>query len=212
MADARNSGQRRTVWRRRGRAKTIQLIHVGATRLGLIDRARPKTDPDHDSGYRDLLRQVTGCASAAECTDQQLDDVLAELKARGFVVQPTARKGRRPANMSSGDMRSKIEAQLTDMALSWTYAEGILRQQRGLPRGVACPVSGATARELRGIITALDVEQRKRRLLRDIDAKLTQAWQPREWLEDALGLRRGWERRTADLERASEWLQKRLGA
>jgi hypothetical protein len=212
MADARNSGQRRTVWRRRGRAKTIQLIHVGATRLGLIDRARQTTDPDHDRGYRDLLRQVTGCASAAGCTDQQLDDVLAELKARGFEVRPAARHGRRPANMSTGDMRAKVEAQLSDMGLSWSYAEGILRQQRGLPRGVACPVSGATARELRGIITALDVEQRKRRLLRDIDAMLTQIGQPREWLEEALSLCGGWERRTADLERASERLRERRGA
>lgn len=209
MVAAARSGRARVVGRVRGRAKTIQLIHVGASDLGLIDRALPRSDPDHDRDYRALLRAVTGQESASACTDAQLAALLAEMKRRGFEVRPAARHGRRPSNMTAGDMRTKIEAQLADMGEPWTYAEGILRQQRGLPRGVACPVGSATALELRGLVAALDVEHTKRSLLAEVDVRLLARGHTREWLRSELCLKRGWERSRKALGSALAWLDAR---
>lgn len=148
-------------WQAQGRPKLLQLIHVGATRLGLIDAALPAGDPERDQDYRRLLIELTGRNSCQDLNDAQLQLVLRELQDRGFVIEAPANVGRRPRNMAPGDMRTKVEALLADQGLPWAYAEAILRQQRGLPKGIACPVSTASAIELRGLIAALDRRAKK---------------------------------------------------
>ena len=182
---------------RTNRAKVIQLIHIGATRLGLIDPQCPKGTPEHDEAYRVLVSEATGgqARSCRDCTDAQLDAVMRELVRRGFTPKVSERRhGRRPQNLQPGDMRSKIEAQLASMGLPWSYAEAILRQMRGLPEGVSCPISATTAIELRALIAALYNEQRKRESLRELTRKARMAELTLEDLAEQLGFTKGWER------------------
>lgn len=192
----------------RGRTKTIQLIHVGAGQLGLIDPALPAGDPERDVLYRALIAEVTGGAarSCSDCTEAQLSAVLAALQHQGFRIEPAQRHGRRPANLTVGDMRSKVEALLTSMGLSWRYAESIVCRQRGLPKSVACPISATTATELRYLIAALSLEQSKRESLAAVDRALAVRGLSREDITSHLGLRTGWERRVKDLQQAMHHL------
>lgn len=187
------------------RAKLIQLIHVGAGKLGLIDTSLPASDPERTALYRAFIAETTEgrCDSCADCSDIQLDHLLARLIEQGFKIEPAARHGRRPRNMECGDMRSKVEALLTDMELPWGYAESILQRMRGFSKSIACPIVTATAIELRALIAALSTEQKKRDLLQRIDTVLhAQGWS-RTDLVTALRLRNGWERRIVDLEQAA---------
>lgn len=204
----RPAGRARQVGRVQTAADLRRLVHVGASEVGLIDSALPRTDPDHDRQYRDLLERVTGHRSSTACTWQQLHAVLWELKGMGFVVRPPRRVGRKPP-MQPGDLRSKLEALLSDMGEPWGYAEAILRQMRGLPREIACPVSGATALELRALVAACDVERAKRQALADLDAALLRIGRTRADVAAALALRGGWERRRTDLFRAAVWADER---
>lgn len=200
---------RRGVTMQRSRAKTIQLIHVGARNLGLIDPAVPVGDPAHDELYRALIREATEGRhdSCATCTDQELAVVLNALQARGFRIEPTAPHGRRPRNMAIGDMRTKVEALLTSMSLPWAYAEAILRRQRGLPMGIACPITATNAIDLRYLIAALDKEQHKRRMLIELDAAIADLGITRDRIMADLDLHQGWDRRVKDLEKAIEYCQ-----
>lgn len=51
----------------------IQKIHVAKSQLALADET-----------YRDILRRVTGKTSSTDCTEQQLEAVLAEFKRLGW--------------------------------------------------------------------------------------------------------------------------------
>lgn len=62
----------------------IAKVHLGAKELGLQEDAR-----------RDLMQRVTGKRSAADCTDAELDAILADYKAKGWT--PTVLRGGRPA-------------------------------------------------------------------------------------------------------------------
>lgn len=70
----------------------LAKVHLGAKDLGLNDDTR-----------RDLLERVTGFRSAADCTDDQLDAVLAEYRARGWA--PTVVKGGKPARVGAAPTR-----------------------------------------------------------------------------------------------------------
>lgn len=202
------SDRLRTYQAVRSRPKTIQLIHIGATQLGLIDSAIPAGDPARDSVYRAWIRDRTGgLESCAACSDAQLEMLLRDLRQSGFLPVPKRPQGRRPKDLPLGDMRTKVEALLTSMALPWGYAEAIVQRQRGLPPGVACPIAATSADDLRGLIAALDREARKRSMLADIDAALLARGQDRAALVAALDLPRGWERRMRDLHRVAAWLE-----
>lgn len=198
----------RPVGRRRDRASLIRLIHVGARELGLIDASSTGSDRDHL--YRALIGAVTGDGrtSCNDLSNEELEEVLRSLRRSGFKVQatPKYRYGRAPNNMSPKDMRAKIEALLTDMELNWGYAEAILRHQRGLPKEVACPISGATGLELRGLVAALAREQDKRALLREVDDELARRGMSRDDLSRRAGLASGWERRIDSLRAARAML------
>jgi len=56
-----------------GRRAMLAKVHLGAKDLGLDDDTR-----------RDVLERLTGHRSSADCTDAQLDQVLAEFKRMGW--------------------------------------------------------------------------------------------------------------------------------
>lgn len=56
-----------------GRRAMLAKIHLAAKELGLDEELR-----------RDVIEQVTGHRSSADCSDAQLDQVLAAFKARGW--------------------------------------------------------------------------------------------------------------------------------
>jgi len=79
-----------------GRRAMLAKVHLGAKELGLDEDTR-----------RDLLERLTDRRSSADCTDAQLDLVLAEFKRMGWTPKPasaataTARRptsGPRPAD------------------------------------------------------------------------------------------------------------------
>jgi hypothetical protein len=202
-------GAPQTVGRTRERAKTLQLIHIAAGQLGLIDAAIPAGDPDRDQLYRDLLEELTGRRSAAELSDAQLALVMARLKALGWQPQ-TGRHGRRP-QMQPGDIRTVAEALLADMGLRWDYAEAILRRNRGLPEDVGVAMQSATGEEWRSVVTALRAE-RQRRDLHRIDAALAVAGRSRAWLADRLRLPAAWHRQRSHVDAALAGLDAALAA
>ena len=101
-----------------------------------------------DDSYRALCRRIAdGVDSCADMTARQRLALIEEFKRLGFKAQPGRKTGRKPHNLKTGDPLAKIEAQLSAMGLSWRYAEGILRNLRGFPQEVACPVAGAGVSE-----------------------------------------------------------------
>lgn len=140
------------------RRNALAAIHIARQQLAL----------DEDT-YRDLVRRVSAqhgpaVDSSAKCSDAQRKALLDELRRLGArtpgAKKPAAYPGT-PHNFHSSampEMITKIEAQLTDMGLSWAYADAIAKRQCGIPR-----VAWVRKEEqLKGIIAALHVEQRKR--------------------------------------------------
>ncbi|OZY84856.1 hypothetical protein CBP51_16985 [Cellvibrio mixtus] len=79
------------------RARLIQLIHIGATELGM-----------DDDSYRQMLAnipQLEGARSVAKLSVPKLNIVLEHLKAKGFVVVP---KTANPQRKLADDPQSKL--------------------------------------------------------------------------------------------------------
>lgn len=183
------------------RKQEIKLIHVGCRDRGLDEETR-----------RALYRRVTdpetggtqGVSSVADMTAAQRRAVIDDLKRLGFRPRPAQHRkaGRQPRNISYAprDYRAKIEAQLSDMSLSWAYTESILRRMRALPDDIACPITGASAKELRALLTALHVEQEKRQLLAAVDGWLAENGRDRAWCAGRFpGAGKDWARNRATL-------------
>lgn len=139
------------------RRRDLAAIHVGAKQLGLDEQTR-----------RDLIERVTGVRSAADLDDAARAAVVQELRRLG-AGRPGARKGAypgKPGNMATmpSEVR-KIEAQLTDMGLPWSYADSIAKRMFRIPRVAWL----RTQAQLVAVLSALDVEQRKRAMGAQID-------------------------------------------
>jgi phage gp16-like protein len=164
-------------------AKLRQLIGIARRQLGVPADA-------HQARVRRLTQgRVT---STRDCTLAELETILREYKASGFAPTPAPRAA--PASperwQSPTNMMLKIGAllrvlnDLHDVSESkgFSYAAGILRQQKGLPPGVACPLELATAAELRGVIAALYRQVQRARARRpaasagNADADAAIAW------------------------------------
>jgi hypothetical protein len=138
------------------RAKLIQWVHIGAAKL---------FGDDKDARY------AWQGGSCKDLDNKRLQELVDELKAKGALEQrPPKRAGRVPFNRSP--YMDKIEAQLTEMGLSWQYAESIAWRITG-GRGLR-PASQPGVQRLEwvrnrkhfeGIIKALEVEQSKRRCM-----------------------------------------------
>jgi phage gp16-like protein len=135
----------------------ISKIHVAKSQLGMDDEA-----------YRALLQRVCGVTSSKTLNKVQADKLLAELERLGFQPLPTTAKQHpghgKPHNFDAASMPvmiTKIEAQLTDMQLPWSYADAIANRMFHIERCAWVRKPD----QLRAIIAALDVEQEKRCLL-----------------------------------------------
>lgn len=135
------------------RKADLARLHLAAAQLGMTDEDR-----------RLLQQRITGQASAADMTARQRADLLAEYRRLGWRPRPPKSAGRAPSGEALAREPSlrKLQALLASQKLPWTYAEAILRRQRGLPDGVACPLQTADVNELRGVISALAVRAKNR--------------------------------------------------
>ena len=127
------------------RARALAALHAEAKRLGMDEDTR-----------RDLIADVS-----AGRTRSARDLTLPELRAVLHRLGGAKSRRARVPKVQPGEMLAKIRAQLTDAQLPWTYAEAILRRQRGLPAGIACPLDRATDAELLGVIAALHRRARR---------------------------------------------------
>lgn len=164
------------------RRKQLAAIHAARRDLGL----------DED-GYRLMLREVAGVASAKDLDTDGRRKVLDHLRSVGWEKRPRKRVAQYPGtphNIDREQMLQKIEAQLTDMGLPWSYADAITKQQTGVERVAWL----RKADDLTGVVGALHVEQEKRGLLATLDELLERAGLTRDELADEQKLRRNWTR------------------
>lgn len=186
------------------RRKELAAIHVSAKQLD-IDRET----------YVALLTRVANATSSADLDAAGRRAVLDEMRRLGAVNPATkTRRGRakpgsypgKPHNANSvamPDMISKIEAQLADMKLPWSYADAIVRQQHGIDRCAWC----RSPEQLRGVIAALHAEQEKRQLGESVDRLLTELGiAPEKMVEMFRPLRPNWRRHRPSLRLVVEHL------
>lgn len=199
-------------WTPARRRSSIAAIHVCRAQLGI-----------DDDTYRELLARVSRksgaeCRSAADLTERQAAEVLAEMRRLGATrpTEPRPRGRSRPAHYPgtphndrsmTGEI-TKIEALLADMKLTWSYADAIAKRMYGIDRVAWC----SKPAQLIGILSALHVEQEKRDLLTRVEALCAQAGITTDQLEADLAsagaqLRAGWRRNRAAL----KWLVEHLG-
>ena len=145
------------------RKQDLKAIHAGARQLNLDEDTR-----------RDLIERVTGYRSAGQLDDAGRAAVLQELRRLG-AGRPGAKKPAhypgRPHNFARLDAEiTKIEAQLADMKLPWSYADAIARRMFRIQR-----VAWLRKQEqLVAVLSALHNEQLKRDLGAEIDRALKQ--------------------------------------
>jgi phage gp16-like protein len=176
------------------RRKQLAAIHAARRDLGLDEH-----------GYRLMLREVAGVQSAKDLDADGRRKVLDHLRRVGWDKRPRKRVAQHPGtphNIDREAMLQKIEAQLTDMGLPWSYADAIAKQQTGVERVAWL----RKADDLTGVIGALHVEQEKRGLLASLDNILARAGMTREQLTEQYTLRRNWTRHRATLRSLVELL------
>ena len=140
------------------RKRDLAAIHAGAKQLNLDEDTR-----------RDLIERVTGYRSAGDLDDAGRTAVLNELRRLG-AGKPGARKpGQypgKPHNFDGLDFEiRKIEAQLADMKLPWSYADAIAKRMFGIQRCAWL----RQQKQLVAVLSALHNEQRKRDLGAEIN-------------------------------------------
>ncbi|MFA7238706.1 MAG: regulatory protein GemA [Sulfuricellaceae bacterium] len=174
-------------------AASRKKIHVARRQLNM-----------DDADYRALLRRAAGVESSADIRRlDRIDAVMAEFRRLGF-KDVSARHGRAPNTLDREPQLQKIEALLADMKLSWKYAEAIARQQNPVAGDVRIErLEWVPTAKLKGIITALVIEQRKRALLASVDQLLAACGKTHDDVTARLcrdGGRAGnWRRRTSVL-------------
>jgi phage gp16-like protein len=162
-------------------------------KLAAIHIAQKQLDLDDDA-YRALLARVTGRRSAREMDLGELRRVLDEMRRALRALQPRKAACRGQPTVDAPAF-AKIEAQLADMGLAWSYADAIARRMFGIERmqWVRRPA------QRKAIIAALHAEQVKRRLSGQIDRLLAalgerpedaELWARRLWRSPAPGWRR----------------------
>lgn len=174
---------------------TQSKIHIARHQLGM----------DEDV-YRGLLKRTTGSESSKDLTERQGQAALAELTRLGFSPKPPSKdkaKGK-PHNFNRlPNLIVKIEAQLADMGLPWSYADAIANQMWKRQR-IAWT---REEKKLKAILAALHVEQNKRGLLALVESHMAilgptdPKWQA---LLDRLP--KGWRRNVTTLQQLAETL------
>lgn len=173
------------------------LIHTGCKTLGMSEDDR-----------REMYWSVAGVRSFNDLDRRGRARVIEHLRRRGFEPLAPPRAGRKPNNFERMPQYvTKVEALLSDMGLSWQYAESIAWRISG-GRGRRQERPGTEKLEWfrgndnwRALIAALHVEQEKRGLLASLDELLREHKMSRAALAQQFALRAGWERNRAVLRR-----------
>lgn len=176
-----------------------KAIHVLRRKLGI----------DRDT-YESILLRIAGVTSSTALDDHGLGNVLSELRRLAGEPPRHASYPGKPRNFYSPqampDTITKIEAQLTDMGLTWSYADAIARRMFGVER-VAWV---RDTPKLAAIVAALDVEQEKRALLASVEQLREQLGvSGHDWEEITAPLPKGWQRQRKALGWLEEWLIER---
>jgi phage gp16-like protein len=161
-----------------------RAVHAACRQLGMDEETR-----------RDMLQAQAGVRSTTKLDMAACEKVLEHLRRVGAARTPKQRHvGQHKDNPQTnrpgaGDLMGKIEAQLADMKLPWSYAESILKRVSadkvaGVP-GVE-KLEWAKPEHLRKVVAALAYEQEKRGLLAHVDELLAQGGKTRDDLEQEL--------------------------
>jgi phage gp16-like protein len=161
-------------------SSTRAKIHIARQQLGM-----------DDDTYRAMLQRVAGVDSSTRLTAVAAAKVLSEFERLGFRAKALKTKGK-PHNFDQlPEMITKIEAQLADMGLPWSYADGIAKQMWGVQRMAWT----RQPKQLKAIIAALSVEQEKRGLLADLEELMrTVGARDPKWQATLDALPDGWRR------------------
>ncbi|MFZ0930462.1 MAG: regulatory protein GemA [Syntrophobacteraceae bacterium] len=128
--------------------KEKAVLHIAKSQLGMSE-----------SAYRDMLASV-GCRSSVELDFSKYKQIMDRLRAAGFKhVHGSARRSgmHREPSVDKQPMFSKMEAILSDLQLSWAYADGIAKQMFGVDRLRWCSFEQA-----RKVLQALICYQERR--------------------------------------------------
>lgn len=169
----------------------LAKIHIAKAQLGLSD-----------DEYRAILARTAGVRSAKALTDRNVGAVLHEFKRLGWQPKAPKRTGRKPNTFTREEMLHKIEAQLSELGASWSYAEAIARRQTGIAKLDWLK----TEKQFKGVIAALHVEQEKRGYLDYIDRCLAALGETRETAARRYRLNQRWERHLPTLKALAEAL------
>jgi|GEM_PF-5088520 len=149
-----------------------------ASRRKAIFAACRQLDLDDDT-RREMLRKVVGVTSTKDLDLRGCAQVLEHLRKVGATRTPKAKSvGQHPGKPQKGrpgadELVCKIEAQLTDMKLSWAYAKAILKRVSQKDGHASVEVfEFATPTMLRDVVASLAYEQKKRALLAHVEALL----------------------------------------
>ncbi|WP_449543627.1 gp16 family protein [Enterobacter ludwigii] len=127
-------------------ANLIKVIHTGKKSLGW-----------DDDTYRGVLARLTQKHSAKDCTQEELDRVLAYMREQGFSPKPARKHGRRPNVASTKKaMLGKIEALLAESGRAWTYAEGIANRMFKQTK-----LEWLTVEQMRALMNALQYDAKR---------------------------------------------------
>ncbi len=130
-------------------------IHIARQQLGLDDDA-----------YRAVLARITGQRSSKDLNANQAGRLLQEFERLGWKPRPARKAQGKPHNVDALPTQiNVIEAQLTEMQLPWSYADGIASRMFGVQRVAWL----RRPEQLKAVLSALHVEQQKRTLLEEVE-------------------------------------------
>lgn len=136
------------------RNRELAAIHVAKKQLAL-----------DDGTYRDMLFMLTRKRSSAELDQAERRTVIEHLRKRGFTkaekpAQPAPHDhGRKPIVAADKQgLVDKLEAQLAAAARPWNYVRSMAKRMYRIDQ-----LEWASATQLRGLVAALEYDQRRRK-------------------------------------------------
>jgi phage gp16-like protein len=124
--------------------KQKALIHIAKQKVGMSDEE-----------YRDLLGGF-GVTSSKDLTHGKFDSLMTHFKGLGFRQAPGKPYKQLHPIGSKKRLLYKIEAQITEMNLSWKYVDGMAKKMFGVDRMIWC-----VPQQLHKIVAALNYHQKR---------------------------------------------------